>query len=171
MPHERRLPPAASTQTAPVTGAQAQRPVVSQQPAYSALAQLQSDIRALNSSVLLLSQKMQYLVRNEKILGRNLIVLSKRLKEFESTGGANGTATGISEETAAQLRDVASKLESHGEKLLELQNDLSDVKEHYAKNDTVREMKYVVDTINPMDFITLKQFDELLEKKLAKKQK
>jgi hypothetical protein len=118
-----------------------------------------------------MGQKMQYLIRNEKILGRNLIVLSKRVKEFEATGGANGNGGGFSEEAAEQLRDVASKLESHAQKLLEIQNDVSDIREHYAKNDRVAEMKYVVDTINPMDFVTLRQFDELLEKKLAKKAK
>ena len=44
------------------------------------LGRLQQDVRSLNSSILIITQKMKYLVRNEKILGRNLIVLNKKLK-------------------------------------------------------------------------------------------
>ena len=48
------------------------------------------DIKALNSSVLLLSQKMNYLVRNEKILGRNFIILNKKLKAVENKKPSSG---------------------------------------------------------------------------------
>ena len=38
-----------------------------------------SDIKALESSILMISQKIEYLVRNEKILSQNLIVFNKHL--------------------------------------------------------------------------------------------
>ena len=53
--------------------------------AASLLLQLREDIRSLNSSILIISQKMKYLVRNEKILGRNLIVLNNQVIYEEST--------------------------------------------------------------------------------------
>ena len=125
------------------------------------MARLQADIRALNSSVLLLSQKIQYLVRNEKILGRNLIVLSKRLKGLEADGAQGNNAGIMSEGTGKQLEEISKKIESHGQKLLELQNDLEDAKERSASKEELLELKYVIDAINPLEFVTQKQLAEL----------
>ena len=36
------------------------------------------DIKALQSSILVLSEKIKYLVHNEKILSRNILVLNKK---------------------------------------------------------------------------------------------
>lgn len=167
MPHERRIQQnqagqaAASTQTA---SSRSER-MPPQNQVISAFSQVQNDIRALNSSVLILSQKMQYLVRNEKILGRNLIVLSKRIRDMESGGfGANGQGAGAPE-TLEAIKELAIKIESHGQKILDIENNIADIAEHYAKNETLKEMKYVIDTINPMDFVTLKQVTELIDKK------
>ncbi|MBS3061463.1 MAG: hypothetical protein J4215_02665 [Candidatus Diapherotrites archaeon] len=169
MVHERRVQTAPPSQ--PASAGQTSRPasMPSQTQTATVFSQLQADIRALNSSVLILSQKMQYLVRNEKILGRNLIVLSKRIREIESNGIGGGQNSGVSVETAVLLKDLSAKVETQAQKMLELQNELSDVKEHYAKIEALKEMKYVIDTINPMDFITLKQFDELFEQKMKKR--
>lgn len=133
----------------------------SRQQGGNAFARLQSDIRALNSSVLLLSQKMQYLVRNEKILGRNLIVLSKRLKEMEITG-VQGSGTGtVPAGMGTQIEETSQKIESYGHKLLELQNDIEDLKERFASKEELAELKYVIDAINPLEFVTQKQLAEV----------
>lgn len=126
--------------------------------------QIQGDIKALNSSVLLLSQKMQYLVRNEKILGRNLIVLSKRLKELESSGLPGAASGKVPEGLSAQLSDFASKLESHGQQLLEVQNMIAELKEKTVSREEFAELKYVIDAINPLEFVTQKQLAELTGK-------
>ncbi len=171
MPHERRVqrgvPPQAA-QTGEVSTSRSERPVPQNQ-IFNALSQTQSDIRALNSSVLILSQKMQYLVRNEKILGRNLIVLSKRIREIEATGISASSTGALSPASTEQLSEISARIESMGQKLLNIQNEVEDIKEHYAKNETLKEMKYLVDTINPLDFVTLKQFNELFDQKMKKK--
>ncbi|MFH0954783.1 MAG: hypothetical protein V1777_01655 [Candidatus Micrarchaeota archaeon] len=143
---------------------------VSGQQAMNAFGSIQADIRALNSSVLLLSQKMQYLVRNEKILGRNLIVLSKRLKERE-TEGLEKSGGQLPPQFLQEFSEVKTKVESHERTLLELQNDVAEIKDRYAKADSVSELKYVIDAINPLEFVTVKQVQELLEKEKSAVQK
>lgn len=129
----------------------------------NAFAQIQADIHALNSSVLVLGQKMQYLVRNEKILGRNLIVLSKRLKELEANGGAGGgSGAGLNAEAQAKIEELMQKVESHGQKLLDLQNELQSIKENSVSKEEFAELKYVIDAINPLEFVTQKQLNEKL---------
>ena len=48
------------------------------------------DVKALNSAVLVITQKIKYLVRNEKILGRNLIVLNKRIRDMQTSASGGG---------------------------------------------------------------------------------
>ncbi|MFA6419895.1 MAG: hypothetical protein WCW13_03770 [archaeon] len=123
---------------------------------------IREDIRALNSSILLITQKIKYLVRNEKILGRNLVVLNKKIRSLDdkvinpqvtqTTNGAN------SEEVEALRQKVA---------LLEAQ--IEDMRSRTATTESLKELKYVIDSINPLEFATLSQVRELIDKKLKEK--
>src|SRR3989344_3140461 len=78
------------------------------------------DITALNSSILLLSQKMKFLIRNEKILGRNLIVVNKKLKDVQDSRASGGAAdTGAFEKEFSQ---VISRLDEITERLVRLES-------------------------------------------------
>jgi DNA-binding HxlR family transcriptional regulator len=127
----------------------------------NAFFQLQSDIKALNSSVLLIGQKMQYLVRNEKILGRNLIVLSKRLKELEASGFSSAGGQQVPIGLSSQLTEFSAKLDSHAKQLLELQTSVEELKEKTVSREEFSELKYVIDAINPMEYVTQKQLAEI----------
>jgi len=141
--------------------------------AYS-LSDIIRDIKALNSSVLLLSQKMNYLVRNEKILGRNLIILNKKIKDLEvrmqsgSFGSASTGGEGAGFE-AGSLKEELEQLKESVERSTALVNDLSNqfdsLKDSFAKAEDVKELKYIIDAINPLDFATLKQVEEMLGRK------
>ena len=123
---------------------------------------IREDIRALNSSILLVTQKIKYLVRNEKILGRNLVVLNKKIRSIEEkfvnspqvsqSGGANA------EEVEALKQKVA---------LLEAQ--LEDMRSRTASNESLKELKYVIDSINPLEFATLSQVRDLIDKRMKEK--
>lgn len=132
---------------------------------------INSDIRALNSSVLILSQKMKYIVRNEKILGRNLVVLNKRLREMESRSGGSGAGEGDMSPLAAQneLAAINSRLEEHSGAVEEIRSELESMKNTFAKQQDVKEMKYVLDAINPLEFVTRKDLEEISGKKLKGK--
>jgi len=132
--------------------------------ASEAFARVQEDMRAMNSSILIITQKMKYLVRNEKILGRNLIVLHKKLMgseerialgQFGPAAGPGGASTGI----------AAERVEELSKKMIELQLQLQDLQQNSASRDELKEMRYVIDSINPLKFVTLQQAKELLGKK------
>ena len=42
-----------------------------------------TNVKAINATVMLLSQKIGYLVRNEKILSQNILVLNDKLKKLD----------------------------------------------------------------------------------------
>lgn len=120
-----------------------------------------SDIKALNSSILIISQKMKYLVRNEKILSRNLLVLSKRIKELEEMV-ANGSAK---KSESAEDSGVISK------RIGELNDRLFELEQKIPSKEELAELRYLVESINPLEFVTIKQVNELVEKKLRELRK
>ena len=124
---------------------------------------LREDIRALNSSILLITQKIKYLVRNEKILGRNLIVLNKKIKSIEEKvvnpqnqqqGGAMSSAE------VEALRQKVSMLEAQVE----------DVRGRASTKEELKELKFIIDSINPLEFATLSQVRDLVDKRMQQLQ-
>lgn len=130
------------------------------------------DIRALNSSILIISQKIQYLVRNEKILGRNLLVLNRKLKELEA-GGGRGSAISDTELSSMkqQLQEISDQAQRNAASLSELQSVIESIKQNYAKESLVKEIKFVVDSINPLEFVTYKEVEKLISEKMKTKSK
>jgi len=124
------------------------------------LGRLREDVRSLNSSILIITQKMKYVVRNEKILGRNLIVLNKKLKGLEeklASGKFQAKATGSG--GAGELRQA---LEESNQRIAELEARLQQLSENAASKEELQEMHYVVDSINPLQFVTLEQAKDLV---------
>ncbi len=136
------------------------------------IGKINSDIRALNSSILILSQKMKYMVRNEKILGRNLVVLNKKIRGGDMAGGSfSGEGSEGASQIQNELARINEKLEEHSNLLAELRSDVDTIRETFAKEEEVKEIKYVIDAINPMEFVTRKDIGEIMGKKAEQKAK
>ena len=120
-----------------------------------------ADIRALNSSILLMTQKIKYIVRNEKILGRNLIVLNKKIKTLDEkiTLNPQGKGSDVDSEEVNSLKQQVSMLQAQVE----------DLGSRLATKEEIKELKYVIDSINPLEFTTLSQVKEMIDKSKDKK--
>ncbi|MEW6295817.1 MAG: hypothetical protein AB1467_06030 [Candidatus Diapherotrites archaeon] len=145
-----------------------------------ALPDIARDVRALNSSILLLSQKMNYLVRNEKILGRNLIILNKKIKELEqrisfSVSGASALISGEPSASPAvsgsELAELEERVNSLSSSVSELKDQMEKMKGSFARADELKELKYVIDAINPLEFATLQQVKDLVAGKSVSPEK
>jgi hypothetical protein len=134
------------------------------------LSNLARDVKALNSSVLIISQKMKYLVRNEKILGRNLLVINKKLKSVQQEEGG-----GMSEEQLAELKNelanLSASIDKNSSSIVDLESSIDSMKEGYAKEETIKEMKYVIDSINPLKFVTIEDVEKIVDEKIGKAKK
>lgn len=131
------------------------------------LGRLQQDVRSLNSSILIITQKMKYVVRNEKILGRNLMVLNKKLKALEEK--ILSGEIGFSAQSGGEEADsFDAKLEEANRRIAELEIRLQQATENMASKEELEEMHFVVDSINPLQFVTLEQAKDLLAGKPVK---
>ena len=165
MPHQRPARPGAQPSGSETATARPSKPAAPQQ---FFLADLAKDVKALNSAVLVLGQKMQYLVRNEKVLGRNLLVLHKRIEDLQQRKSPE--LEGLSSKEIQSLKQGleanAVELQRLNQNLIELRDSLEQVKINYSKVEDVKELKFVIDALNPLEFVSVKQLDALVEKKL-----
>jgi len=124
---------------------------------------LMHDIKALDSNVRLIAQQLKLIKRNERILARNLLALSKKLNALrEELGGGSS----VDETKIQELQDQILHLR---EDVMKLQEDVDYLKRQLQKtltSEDIAELKYIVETINPLEFVTYKQVGELVEKKL-----
>lgn len=123
---------------------------------------VRDDIRALNSSILLITQKIKYLVRNEKILGRNLVVLNKKIRTLEEK--ILNSAQGPQENGSSSAEVVGLK-----QQIALLSAQLEDVMGRLASKEELKELKYVINSINPLEFATLSQVRDLIDKRMKEK--
>ncbi|MDP2666721.1 MAG: hypothetical protein Q8P05_04475 [Candidatus Diapherotrites archaeon] len=131
---------------------------------------LNRDLKALNASVLVITQKIKYLVRNEKILGRNLIIINKRVKEL-STSLAQTQGEGMSDETKQLVSDLSRQASALSSQLVQLESRLDTLSRSAAKQDEVKELKYIIDGMNPLHYVTREQVEELIDKRLGERKK
>jgi hypothetical protein len=128
---------------------------------------LNRDLKALNAAVLVITQKIKYLVRNEKILGRNLIVINKRVRDLQTEMG-NTQNQGVSDAVKVAIEDLTRQVNAISQRLAELESKLDEVSRQSAKVDDVKEIKYVIDAMNPLHFVTIDQAKQMLEEKEKK---
>lgn len=115
------------------------------------------DIKALQSSLLVLRQKIKYLVHNEKILGRNILVLNKKIA---SAGSLSNNGSGVSSE---KIEEILTKLEDLESRMKGIESSLNMFSKRYARAEDLKEMKYVIDNINPLEYVTIDQAKKLLK--------
>ncbi len=139
----------------PQHGMEDQRPSQPQ----NIFSRINDDIKALNTSIQLITQKLNAMVRYEKILGRNLVVLNKKIKELQEE---RHDSPRESPAIASEFADITRRLSANAEAIARLQSDVEYIKQNYAKAEEVSEMKYVVDTINPLEFVKVRDVQGLV---------
>lgn len=142
-----------------------QRKPVKQDPKVMMM-ELANDVRSLNSSVMLISQKMRHIIRNEKILGRNLVVLYKKVKSGE-TGAAKGA---IPADLEKRLSDLEAGMQNLNEKTSMAVSEVASLKNSMVSEEQLKELKYVIDAINPLSYVTIDQAKQLIDDRIAEMQ-
>ncbi|MBI4215081.1 hypothetical protein HY546_03730 [archaeon] len=126
---------------------------------------LLAELRALESKVQIVAQRMNMIERNEQIIGRTLISHNKMLKELEAAvsgkpiDGLESVPPAVGAETEVLQRAV-SELENNVSKLRQKADASS--KELENLKQLIDEVKFLFDALNPAELVTVKQLKELL---------
>ncbi len=139
----------------------------------AAFAQLRSELQSLDSKIRVVAQRMRIIEKNEQIIGKTLVNHNKKIKELEAASGTRSSSVIASEQQPSVNNEQISELNTQVEKLNSLVADL--VKEiNYNRElidnmrQDINEMKYILDTVNPMEYVTINQVKDLIDEKLKK---
>ncbi|MBU1196907.1 hypothetical protein KJ765_00185 [Candidatus Micrarchaeota archaeon] len=106
---------------------------------------LKADVRTLDSKISLIAQKMNTIEKNEEVIGRTIVAHNQRIKELEEQKGSGPSESSSSSANTADLNGLR-------EELKELKKD-------------VQEMRYILNSINPLEFVTMDQIKELMKER------
>ena len=112
--------------------------------AVKTLEELKAEIRTLDSKLSLVAQKLKTMEQNQEVIGRTIVVHNEKLRELVEGGGEEGekpSAGGANPELEKRIVELEKQ---------------------------ARELKYVLENINPLEFVTIEQVKDLLAEKLKK---
>lgn len=101
-----------------------------------------AELRSLDSKVALLNQKLATSDKNAEVIARTLVAMNNRLKKLEEGGQARAQNGGANASNEELERKFATKRE-------------------------LQELKYVLDSINPLEYATISQVRELVNERLG----
>jgi len=122
---------------------------------------MKAEIQMLDSKISLIAQKIRMIEKNEDIIGRTIVVHNDKLHKLESSGPAPlaGSPAPAQGESSAGL---AAEVDA-------LKKQVAELREQAATKSEVSELHYTLDTINPLDFVTLKQARKLIAEEFDKR--
>ncbi len=120
---------------------------------------LKAEIQMLDSKISLIAQKIRMIEKNEDIIGRTIVTHNDKLAKIESAGQL--PSTGSFPASGESNSGLASEVDA-------LKKQVAELREQAATKAEVSELHYTLDSINPLDFVTLKQARKLIAEELDK---
>jgi chromosome segregation ATPase len=108
---------------------------------------VRQDIHTLDSKISLVAQKLRTIEQNEEIIGRTIVAHNEKMKELDEKFASGGSSLSGSSD------GVSSK------EIIDLKKQMEDLRKE------IGEMRYVLNSINPLEFATLDQVKDLLKEK------
>ncbi|MCX6767758.1 MAG: hypothetical protein NTY90_03465 [Candidatus Micrarchaeota archaeon] len=105
---------------------------------------MKADVKTLDAKLGLIVEKIRMIEKNEEVIGRTLVSLNEKVRKSEERGGAGG-AGGAGAAELVELRKMVEKLSQDA-----------------ATKTELNELRYVLDTINPLEYATIDQVRELI---------
>lgn len=147
---------------------------------------ISGSIAALDAKIKLIAQRIKIIENNEQVIGRTLVTINKKMKELEGlVASAGGKPVDLSAMKESLKEEIKSELSMRPEMPLRVEEaseyevarktrraseDLENLKKQIENlSASVSEMKYILDTINPMEYVTLENLSEILDRKIDEK--
>jgi septal ring factor EnvC (AmiA/AmiB activator) len=157
-------------------------------------ARIESAISSIDAKIKLLAQRLKIIEMNEQVIGRTLVSHNKKLKEMEGAGGTGDMAplkqemaSSITEDVLAQVREEVKRSSASTPSVLsieeasglgsiygtaasaELEEELKNLKKAVSSlKQEVEELKYVMGSFNPMEYVTVEELGDIISKKIEK---
>ncbi len=105
---------------------------------------LAGEVQGLNSKFDLALQKLKLSEKNEEVIGRTLIMINSKIKKFEEQGSSVSQPVAAAAVPSPEVGDLKKRVD-----------------ELYRQ---VQELKYVLNQINPLEFVSLADLRDIMRK-------
>ncbi len=116
---------------------------------------IRAEIKSVDSKTNLLAEKIKRLETQNLTIANSLFKLTERLKKLEDSGGGAAAAK-MDVEQSGEIGSLKESLENA-------------VKENEAIKNDVYNVKYTLGLINPLEFVTVRQVNELVNELVDQK--
>lgn len=117
---------------------------------------LRAEIKSVDSKVNLLAEKLKRLETQNVTIANSLFKLTERLKKIEESGGSGGGSARLDSEQNSDIKALKETFEKA-------------MKENEAIKNDVYNVKYTLGLINPLEFVTVRQVNELVNELFEQK--
>ena len=132
---------------------------------------LVSELQGMDSKIKVVAQRMKIIEKNEQIIGKTLISHGKEIKEL--TALVEGLKSAAPEEKVpyedimSAIADIKKTFSESQGFISKLKDDVEVMKRDMAGlRDGLNEAKYVLETINPVAYVTFDQVADLIDEKI-----
>jgi len=123
------------------------------------------DLHTLDSKISLIAQKIKMIEKNEEVIGRTIVMHNEKLRGIESAQ-ASTPSDAVSQAAGAESARLD---QSQGADIEELKRQVAALKAQAVSRKEFSELRYTLDSINPLEFITVAQARALIEEEVAKR--
>ena len=113
---------------------------------------IKNDMRTLDSKMGLVAERIRMIEKNQEVIGRTLVSLNEKMRKIGEGGGGGGK--GVGSEALDEIKKTVDKLEKNAATKAEL-----------------NELRYILDTINPLEYASIDQVKELVDETAEKLRK
>lgn len=113
---------------------------------------VKGDVKTLDAKIGLVAERIRMIEKNQEVVGRTLVSLNEKLKKIGEGGGGGGR--GVGSEELGDMKKIVEKLEKDAATKAEL-----------------NELRYILDTINPLEYASIDQVKELVDETAEKLRK
>lgn len=127
------------------------------------LGKIAGQLETLDSKIRLLNQRISVIEKNQKVISATLVSQRKKLEALVRK--AEERTTDTSQSLREAVSDNQKYILSLSEKIEALENELNDIKSQ------IGELKYFLENINPLVYVTYDDLPEIIDERLERKLK
>lgn len=129
----------------------------------TAITQISSAIKSLDTQLKMIAQEIKTIKSNERIMGQTIVALNNKTKDLERKIGelqlSTPTITAEGGEAKPQINMAP---------LEDIKNEIELLKKNIVNRSEVDQIKYTLDLINPLQYVTASDVEDIIKKVMKK---
>ena len=85
--------------------------------------------------------------------------------------GEGISAGEIPRDLGEQLKKLSAQIEESNKRVDDFDLTIASLRQDFVTSDQLKELKYVIDSINPLEYVTVQQVKDMIDERTGKKKK